>query len=50
MDQHQAIGGVLSPPLLSPVLWAELEFWPRLLHRHHRDGGRLHQLEVDEES
>jgi hypothetical protein len=23
MDRHQAIGVVLSPPLLSPVLWAE---------------------------
>jgi hypothetical protein len=41
--------GVLSPPLLPPVFWAEPEFQMRLLHRYRRSGGRLHRLEVDEE-
>jgi hypothetical protein len=42
LDRHQAVGGVLLPPLLPLVLWAEPELRMRLLYRHRRNGGRLH--------
>jgi hypothetical protein len=42
VDWHQAIGGVLLPPLLPLALWDEPELGLRLLHHHHRNGGRIH--------